>query len=166
MEWWYNSSFIIFIGLIFAKNEEKIIDYAKKHYAVLLILSLLGTVGMYFASVFVTSNPAIGAYNPLPIGRVCAFLCYVVQTISEMAFVALILLITMKIQFNNAVLNFLGKIALEIYLIHRLYIGIFRSEGLNIQSNITYCALVYLCTIVSAVILHNINSAIVKTIKK
>ncbi len=166
MEWWYNSSFIIFIGLIFAKNEEKIINYAQKHYAVLLIVSLLGTAGMYFASVFVTSNPAITAYNPLPIGRACAFLCYVVQTISETAFIALILLITMKVQFNNVILNFLGKIALEIYLIHRLYLGIFRSEGLNIQSNITYCALVYLCTIVSAFILHYMNNAIIKAIKK
>ncbi len=165
-EWWYNSSFIFFIGMIFAKNEDKIMKTFKEKYGLLLVAFAIGTIVMFAASVFVTSNPALTAYNPVLIGRAAAFLCYVVQTISEIMFIGLIILVTMKIKFSNPILNFLGKNALEIYLIHRLFLGIFRSESVNIKSSVAFCGLVYLCTIISAVILHYVDENIVGIFKK
>lgn len=43
-EWWYNSSFLLFIGMYTVKNEEKIISYIKSRYAEVMTLSIIGTI--------------------------------------------------------------------------------------------------------------------------
>ena len=71
----------------------------------------------------------------------------------------------MKVRINNPILDFLGRIGLEIYLVHRFFIVAFNSQVLTISNNELYLAVVYICSIITAFVLHKIDNVIVKKIK-
>lgn len=158
-EWWYNSSFLFFIGMLVAYNEEKITAYAKEKYKILLPISLIGTVITILLDIFILH--AVSYYSSI----VGCFVCLAFQLPSIIFFVMFVLLVSMKIKFNNPALDFLGKIALEVYLIHNLFLAGFRSNCIFIENDILYLAAIYASTILAACILHVIDQKLIKSIK-
>ena len=88
------------------------------------------------------------------------FMCLWPQILVMLVFVIGVLLIMLKLHFSNPVLNFLGKISLELYLIHGLFIDLFHSEFFNIQKDEFYVGAVVLASIVSAFLIWLLVSKI------
>lgn len=162
-EWWYNSSMLFIVGMYTAKNEEKILVFIKKKYVLLVTVCTISTVIMTVAAICATAM--ISYYRPGLHGKVCSVICLFCETLATALFVSLVLMITMKIRLNNSILDFLGRIALEVYLVHRFFIVSLNSRYVTVPSKILYLALIYVFTIISAVILHKIDGAIVQFIK-
>lgn len=110
--WWYNSVPAFMTGLIVAENEEKIIAKIKKHYlSHLIILTVLTGIFLYFS---VQHKISFIRFIPL-----------FAEMASSVTFVLLILVISLKIKVGNKMLDFLGGMTLEIYLIHGLFVNLF-----------------------------------------
>jgi len=153
-EWWYNTTWLFFLGMLVAKNKDKLVSFAKKNYIWLLPVEILATVGLYWGTMYMFG--AAGYYresatNP---GYWEKLLTASVQTAFVATFVITILLITMKLQFKNRALSFLGTIALETYLIQNIFIVNFTKE---IKNDFLFFLAVYIATIFTAYVVHLIN---------
>ena len=88
--------------------------------------------------------------------------CFTWQVFAALLFVIAVLLIMMKLRFKNPVLSFLGKISLEIYLIHGLFLETLRGTGkTNIENNLSYLLACITCAVVSAFLVHMLDKVIV-----
>ncbi len=110
--WWYNTAFLFLIGIIFAKNEEKIILLLKSNFLLCVIFSVL-----IFAATFVFDILFKSELNRV-------FVC-LIEAICAFAFVVFVLLASLKIKVQNKVLTFTGSLTLELYLIHGLFVQMF-----------------------------------------
>lgn len=62
----------------------------------------------------------------------------------------------MKVRIGNAVLGFLGKISLELYLIHGAMILLLRSELVYIGSDVLFALAVLLSSVLAALLLNRL----------
>ena len=161
-EWWYNSSLIFLLGILMAYREESILTFLKKHYVMLTVFFSLA----YLVLTYVTSQMLLyhGYWtetpdNPQYYDKVITLLPQLGMTVF---FVCLMVMISLKCRFDNTVLRFLGKISLELYLIHNLFI--------NHLSAITgaglYILAVLMCSVIAATLLHDISTFILCKINK
>lgn len=163
-EWWYNSSILLFIGMYVAKNEEKVISFIKRRYTTLLIITGIGTI--ILTCVAIASTMQISYYRPGLSGKAGSVVCLLCESCATLAFVSFILILTMKVRLNNKILDFLGKISLEIYLVHRFFLVVLNSQYITIQNIIVYFAAVYAGTIITAIVLHKIDKVIIGAIQR
>lgn len=135
-QWWYISNFALPIGMLWAMYEGRILALLScaKKYAVTVILAFLLVVISFALTYFGDSS--------------------IYYTVSSTAFVTFFAIVCMKLRLGNPALSFLGKISMEIYLIHGLFISMFRSNIANIENDVIYSALVIACSVISAVILN------------
>ncbi len=120
-EWWYNTTILFVLGMAVAMNTEKIIGFAKKHYIWLLPLSIALYYTLFNGSLHVMGR--FGYYKEWlghP-GYLEKLLSVLAQTSSAIAFVMMVLLLTMKIKCGNAALNFVKRLSLSLYIIHGLF---------------------------------------------
>ena len=110
--WWYNTAFLFVVGIIFAKNEEKIILFLKSKYLLCVIFSVLIFAASFIFDILFKSE----------LNRV--FVC-LIEAICAFAFVVFVLLASLKIKVQNKVLTFAGSLTLELYLIHGLFVQMF-----------------------------------------
>lgn len=160
-EWWYNASFLFIIGMIFAKHKDKIMVFMKKAYWVLLPACIIITVAFYKLTNHMLSTYSYWSETPTNPGYLDKLLCLSSQLPMVIFFVLSMLLLTMKIQFKNPVLKFLGTISLELYLIHNLFIVYFKQVKIvSIKNNFMYMLIVLLLSVLIAWILHGFNQYI------
>ncbi len=158
-EWWFNTTYMFLIGMIFAKHEQKLVAFAKKYYPVLLVISTLAAVGLSFPAVSrVQAGTYYCEYEPgLSLASVFGIklLTLIFQFAMTFFTIAAILLVMMKVKCQNAVMKSLGKVALELYLIHNLYLIMFGYMGIGgiTQPGILTLAVV-ICTLVTAYVIH------------
>lgn len=112
--WWYFSSHIIGMGIIWALYEKEIIRFIKVHYNVLLLSSFFG-----FIVLFVTQNNSY--YDLLSFILVAS-----VKAAAIVLYIFILLLLLLKIRIGNPVLKFLGEISYELYLSHGIFVALFR----------------------------------------
>jgi len=128
-EWWYNCVHMFWIGMIFARHEDKIIARLKKAYIVRVIVAIPATVGLFYLSQWVTAVVSYyGEYNPYlsyTMVVVNRLICCLAQAIACGFFVFTVFLIVMKVKVGNRFLGFMGTITLEFYLIHGLFLELF-----------------------------------------
>ena len=127
-QWWYNSTMLFPFGVLFAKNESKIIEFLKKRFKILVPSSIILFFLSFFFSRFMES---IGGYY----GEMMGFpfskkILYRVLTLTPpllaaVMFTLFLILICMKAEFHNKVLDFLGSHTLEIYLTHAFFLEFF-----------------------------------------
>lgn len=170
--WWYNTILIFSIGILWAKNEEwiqkKISDYYKQCLAIALALFVVGFAGSEALTSFLTKSDYLMGYS---IGQLILAL---IRTIASFGFVWLIVLIAGRVNKENKVLDFLGGLTLEIYLVHGIFVQIFASEylaGYNISvcyipNQFLYIGLVLVLTLISAYLLYWIKVLLFTWIKK
>lgn len=156
-EWWFNASFLFFIGMIFAEFEENLIGFAKKKYFIMLSIALAATVILINLTSYMLRN---FSYYGTPFYVRFHILAYQLPLIvfCLMTF----LLITMKLQFKNFLLKFLGKIALELYLIHYLFLIVLK----GMKSDFLYIILVYVFAILLASVLHKLDQKIIRLLSR
>lgn len=127
-QWWYNSTMLFPFGVLFAKNESKIIEFLKKRFNILVPSSIILFFLSFFFSRFMES---IGGYYGemmgFPFSKKILYrvLTLTPQLLAAVMFTLFLILICMKAEFHNKVLDFLGSHTLEIYLTHAFFLEFF-----------------------------------------
>lgn len=173
-EWWYNSVHLFSIGLLFARFEKPLTAHVKKFYPLYLILAIVGLIIWY-----PVSEAAQGIFSyygenwnaPDKVFR--RWVCLLTQMGVSCSFVFLVFLMNMKIHIGNRVLQFMGALSLEFYLIHGLFVELFGYDFLEIRPSIYYIrnvALYLLVVIVlsvpAAILLQKVHNLILRAGRK
>lgn len=158
-EWWYNSTFLFFIGILVAKFGDKISAFAKRYWWALMGACTAATVVFYKATNYMLQNYSY--YSEPVYGQIGGlkekFLCLSCQLPMVIFFVFALLLLMMKISFGNPIMKYLGKISLELYLIHNLYLTYLRSNVVNIKSSAMYGLLTIVLSIITADLINRFD---------
>ncbi len=125
--WWFNTPHMFLLGIILAKNEEKIFAWCKKYYALKLAIILL-----LFPILWFLGNNAGGLYLMISKHQYNGVYGYrselvgcIFQVLYTLVFASMYYLLSMKIKVGNKVLAFFGKFTLELYLVHGIFIHMF-----------------------------------------
>lgn len=163
-EWWYNTVFLFYAGMLFARFEQSILKGFKKVYYILLPVSIAAFAFLFRFSVKILYQYSYWCeYDPTLTRQGIMMnrsMCLGTQIIAMLVFVLAVLLVALKLHFRNPVLNFLGKISLEIYLIHGIFIELFHSQFIYIQKDEFYVGAVLLASIASAFLIWLLVSKI------
>jgi len=153
-EWWYNCVHLFSIGLIFARNEEKIVNHLKKHYYGYLISFFVLTFVFYVFSKFTTGVFSYyGQYMGLTLEKkvLHRWICLLSEMGTSLCFVTFVMMASMKIRIGNKVIDFMGTITLEFYLIHGLFVELFGFSFVDVTHSLYFIKNVFLFGIVVAV---------------
>jgi len=165
-EWWYNSSFLFVIGILFAKHAGVLLKIARKGYAVLLPVFAVLTVLFGLQTVYMIKTYSYWSEIP---GKDPAYLdkirCLSFELPWIIFFVCFVLLVMLKVRFGNPVLKFLGSISLELYLIHNLFItGLHNGTVFTVKSNGIYIVLTILMSIGLATVISGVDKYLIELI--
>lgn len=165
-EWWYNTTICFVLGIVLSQNEEKIGEFARKFYVILLPLFAALTIAFSYLTSYALNTWSYWNEYPGHPGYKEKFLCLLTQSSWVIFFVITVLLIMMKVRFGNRIINYVGKISLELYLIHNLFLsGIHTGPIMNIKSNSLYILLTILLSIGFASIINGLDKYIINTIR-
>ena len=139
------SSFAFIIGILYCFYDKVIDEFVKKRFAAKLILTVL-----IFA--------VLCAARYLFVAKGSYWLDNIFATLSSSVFAVLVfVLLTKKVRLGNPVLNFIGKISYEIYLMHAAFCHLLRPAHLNM---LLYFAAVVICTVICAMIINALSKLI------
>ena len=160
-EWWFNSIHLFVVGVFFAMFEDKIVPHIKKYYIVYLILGAVLVFGGYRFWKYARSAFSYYGENwnaPDTILRRRLTLAGDIWFSSAVVFLSLLL--SMKIRVGNRFLDFMGKITLEFYLIHGLFVELFCFAFVGqlkslyyIKNQLLFVAVVFVLGIIGAYLL-------------
>ena len=148
-EWWYNTTLLMPAGMLFAKWEKQILGFVRKFYGIVLIVSVLMTAFLYKETMFMIQNKGYWYEWDGYAGYKEKVQTLAVQTPFVLMTVFTVIVILQKIECGNKILDFLGSIALELYLIHNLFL-----LYMPISNRIGYILACYAASIVLATVLH------------
>ena len=150
--WWYNTAPCFMLGMIWAQYEKQSHAWMKR-----------GWWGWMTASTGLTCAGVL-------IYRWCydvsAIWTFIGSAVSALAFVVLVVALSMKVKLNNPAANFLGRYSFEIYLIHHLLFSVVRLPVFHIQGNMAFTLSVIGLACVMAVILKPLDDSAVKVVQK
>lgn len=167
--WWYNSILLFPFGLCVAKYEKSFLSFCRKFYLPLTIVSII-----FFVITYAIDNLSTIIFTFVPAGYTISKLTeFLSQEISAVFFVFLILLWNMKNKIGNKCLSFVGKMTLEIYLVHGFYSYLFSfafvddnvAPLLYIKNVFLYVLAVLVLSIPSAYVIHLFMGFVSKTIR-
>lgn len=151
-EWWYNTTLMVWVGILFARWEQQILGFIRKFYGLLLMVFVLLTVFLYNRTIYMLQNKGYWfEWDGYP-GYKEKWQTLGVQFPFVLVTVITVVILTQKIRFGNKILDFLGEIALELYLIHNLFL-LYTPGG----NRVIYILACYTASILSAVVLHLID---------
>lgn len=136
--WWYNASQLLIVGMFWAVFENRILNVLKRLYPLLFPITGICFL-LSFACAETLPSLLLPGENSLLFTALAAIL-----------FPICVLFFTLKFQVGNRILNFLGNLSLEIYLLHGLFIEI----PMPIQNEFLWCCSVLICTIACASVFH------------
>ncbi|MGB4440420.1 MAG: acyltransferase, partial [Sedimentibacter sp.] len=144
--YWYNTAFAFPFGVLFAYKKENILYKIKTYYNALFIICLIGFVIIFLISFEESKNK------------------FIFDTISSILFIFLIILLNYKLNIKSKLLDFIGSISFEIYLVHQFIIDIFYGRY-NTKQSLSFYLLVliiigvsFLLNMVSKVICEKVDS--------
>ncbi len=150
---WYDSAHLIPFGMFCAVYEEKILQVLKNKilYTVFLITAVLSwIVSTYFY-----------AYGfPMSIQ-----LFYFLSLSRIFFFAVMFLLLQLKIENKNPVLRYVGKISLEVYLIHGLVFYLLRGDYCYLTNESLFCFLGLTGVMLAASVLSPIDRFLIRSWK-
>ena len=151
-EWWYNTTLLMPAGMLFAKWEKQILGFVRKFYSIVLIVSVLMTTFLYKETMFMIQNKGYWYEWDGYAGYKEKVQTLAVQTPFVLMTVFTVIVILQKIECGNKILDFLGSIALELYLIHNLFL-----LYMPVSNRIGYILACYAASIVLATVLHLVD---------
>ena len=152
-EWWYNATFVFFVGMLVSRYRQPIEKFLKKYYVPMLLFAIVLFILLYRVVTYTLSTYGYWtetADHPM-YGDKLLSLCAQIPFV--LSFLLLVLLVGMKVKWKNVVLDFLGKISLELYLIH----NIFLQNLTGIAGSGMFIFSVFVCSIVAAAMLHSVD---------
>ncbi len=154
-EWWYNTSFIFYIGMLAARFKEVLIPRIKKHYYLWLVTFYGLSVGLSMITRRLLDEKGYWVENAYYRGYAEKAQALAFQLPMVACCVAVILLIMMKVTFYNKILSILGKISLEVILINNVFIVGFLKLAVN--HVVLYVLLVFAATILASLAIYRIK---------
>ena len=146
--WWYNSVLPFIIGLIWAKNQNKIDRFLDRYYFIAIILV---TVLLFFSHKYNILLKYIHLENSYSYA-LAANLDNIIFTIY------FIILFLKKINFSNVYLALIGRISFELYMIHGLVISIL--EKIFVSSRVNDVLFTFFVLLISLVLAWIINKLV------
>lgn len=160
-EWWYNTTLMVWVGILFARWEQQILAAIRKFYWPILAIFILLTAFLYNRTLYMLQNKGYWyEWDGYP-GYEEKWQTLGVQFSFVFAVVITVVILTQKIQFKNKILDFLGGIALELYLIHNLFL-----LYMPVSDRGIYIMACYAASILLAVILHMLDKKLIKLFRK
>ena len=148
-EWWYNSVHFFSLGLLFARYEKTIVSRIKKHYIIYVLLAFVGIFVFYALSEYCMAVFSYYGENFHANFKVLRrWVCLLSQMLASCSFVFFVFMLGLKIKIGNKVLDFMGKIAFEFYLIHGLFIELFGFNFIDVAPSLYYIRNVTLFVVV------------------
>ena len=164
-EWWYNSTAIFYIGMLIGANKNKFSAFVKKYFKILVPILLVGFLTLFKCTEYMLEKHGYWSeYNEISLSQSIAdkFMTLGVQLPMIMLFVFFVIVLGFKIKCDNAVLRYFGKISLELYLIHNLFIRAYKGiSGAGI-----FWTLVLISSLISATLIHYLVEFILSIIYK
>ena len=132
-EWWYNTTILFPIGMLFAKQEQAILAFVKKHYRVLAVFSAILFFALLASAIY--ANHRFGYYQEWSghPGYGEKLFTLMMQSLACTAFIFALMLLFMKRKIGNRMLSFLGEISLELYIIHH-FVMVYALQDARISS--------------------------------
>ena len=153
--WWYNSALAFAIGLIWAKNQNKIDRVLEKYYFIVIILV---TVLLFVSHKY----DILLKYLHLEDSYSYALAANLDNIIFTIYFIIVFL---KKINFSNVYLTLIGRISFELYMIHGLVISmlgkIFVSSRVN---DVLFTLFVLIVSLIFAWIINKIINVIIQKV--
>ena len=160
-EWWYNTTILMPAGMLFAKWQQQILGFVRKFYGITLIVSVLLMAFFYSRTMYMLQNAGYWyEWEGYP-GYKEKWQTLAMQVPFVVFFVFTVILITQKIEFGNKILDFLGEIALELYLIHNLFV-----LYMPIRNRVLYIIACYAASLALAAALHAIDQKLIGSIRR
>lgn len=164
-EWWYNTTLLFTLGMFYALHRQKFITLIRRHYKCAIIMTLVSFLVLYKANERILLHYGYWSeYSGKTYFASCLdkLISLAVQLPMVCSFILLILVIGQKVKCSNSVLRFFGRISLELYLIHNLFIA-----RLDFVSGTgIYCTLVVVASIIAATILYRIDNVLIFLVTK
>ncbi len=155
-EWWYNTTLMVWVGIMFARWEEQILGLIRKFYGLVFMVFVVLSVFLYNRTIYMLQNKGYWVeWDGYP-GYKEKWQTLGVQFLFVFVVIITVVILTQKIRFGNKILDFLGEIALELYLIHNLFL--LYTPGSN---RVIYILTCYTLSILSAVVLHMIDRKLI-----
>ena len=146
--WWYNSVLPFIIGLIWAKNQNKIDRFLDRYYFIAIILV---TVLLFFSHKY----NILLKYVHLEDSYSYALAANLDNIIFTIYFIILFL---KKINFSNVYLALIGRISFELYMIHGLVISIL--EKIFVSSRVNDVLFTFFVLMISLILAWIINKLV------
>lgn len=152
--WWYNSVFPFVVGLIWAKNQEKIDRVLDRHYFIILVLV---TVLLFISHQY----DILLRYVHLEDSYSYALAANLDNIIFTIYFIIVFL---KKINFSNIYLILIGSISFELYMIHGLVISMLGKT--LVSSRINDVIFTFFVLVLSLILAWIINKLVNRITKK
>lgn len=159
-EWWYNTTFLFFLGMLLAKYRKKLFSFAQKYYKRLLAVTTLAFLALWNATDYMLFYHGYWTETEISMGYADKLMTFAVQLPMVIAFEALLLLILMKVRIHNRVLKFLGKISLELILLENVFMLCFAKYLYT--TPLLYILLTLVCTTIFATLVNKIKLLILE----
>ncbi len=164
--WWYNSAIAFALGMWYCIYKDVLNGFFKKYYKIIAPVSVL-----FFAVVFklACNGYVYDTWKTL-----------VLEVLTVVLFSAVIIILSMKAQLGNKLINLCGDLSFELYLIHAIFIAVFRwyryividfgpihiNYFANIQNGDLFLTAVLVSSFIAAVVIHKLCKLIIKPIVK
>lgn len=152
-EWWYNTSLLFGVGMIFERIERPVTKMIRKRYKLCCVAVTLLFALFYGLTEYQLQTRGYWTETELSHGYIDKLVCLSFQLPMVFFFVMLLFVFGQKLKCQNAAIRFLGKISLEIYLIHNIFI-----LHLNkVTGNGMFMLFVFFGAVVAGYLLHKMD---------
>ena len=173
-EWWYNSIFLLPLGMLFGKYEKQVTGFLRKRYLFWLVFSFVMIFVLFWLSETLNSTAwgYFDAWNdPMKVPHRLMSAGH--QWLVAFVYTAFWFLLLMKVRLGNRALNWLGSISLSFYLMHGLFVELFGFNFMDISKSLIYIrnvalyiAAVLSCTAAASVVFDWIRRKTIHLILK
>lgn len=165
---WFNSSLVFVIGIIFAKYEKTLMELFKKYYWVVLILLVVAFVFAFRKSI--KMNDYLGTSEATYNNPVLKLKTALMQSLTALLFSLAIIVLNLKVELRNGLLGKMGGMTLGFYLIHPLFCDLFcwatffpkYRRILYIKNIPLYVVSVFITSMLVTIILYKVYDLITK----
>lgn len=157
--WWYSSTLLFVVGMYYAYYQKGITRFFCRWYRVALPVVAVLFAGSVYLSSFLNFVVGYTPYGSFKILWKESTITLLGATLMAVLFLLLMLLLSMKLKFDNIILRFLGTIAFELYLTHNIVLYYFFNKCES-EVNILLIVYVYVASILLATAVHYFNALI------
>lgn len=159
-EWWYNTTIFFLAGMLTAQYYEPILAFLKKRYKWLMPVSAVMFLATFALEELIIRN--FGYYQEWEghPGYGAKAITLLSQVVVCFVWLIMVLLILLKVKFNNKILILLSKISLELYIIHEIFKVHFTISRYE-REDMAVFLWILLSSILAAIVLKLINTFLI-----